>query len=131
MDRRRFVLLVAGLAAPGAALAAGGEKKKSGGGSYVPIQTLIASTTRSPSRRGVLTVDCGLDVPDEALRLRATQSAPRLRAAFVQTVQAYAAGLAPGALPNADYLATTLQRQTDAVLGKPGAKLLLGVILVN
>ncbi|MFN9928245.1 MAG: Tat pathway signal protein [Phenylobacterium sp.] len=131
MDRRHLLLVLAGLAAPGAAMAAGGEKTKSGGGSYVPIQTLIASTTRSPSRRGVLTVDCGLDVPDEALRLRATQSAPRLRAAFVQTLQAYAAGLAPGAVPNVDYLASTLQRQTDAILGKPGAKLLLGVILVN
>lgn len=131
MDRRRLMFVLAGLAAPGAAWAAGGDKKKSGGGSYVPIQTLMGSTTGTPSRRGVLSVDCGLDVPDEALRLRAAQSAPRLRAAYLQTIQTYAAGLAPGALPNAEYLASALQRQTDAILGKPGAKLLLGVILVN
>jgi len=43
----------------------------------------------------------------------------------------YAAGLPPGAPPNADYLGSSLQRQTDSTLGRPGARLLLGSILVN
>jgi hypothetical protein len=46
-------------------------------------------------------------------------------------VQSYAAGLASGALPNADYLGQTMQRQTDAILGRPGAKVLLGAIIAN
>lgn len=133
MDRRLFLRL-AGFAAtafaPGAALA-WEEKKKSGGGSYVPMQTLLGTTIRSGGGRGVLSVDCGLDVPDPALRTLAEQSVPRLRAAYVQTVQAYAAGLASGALPNADYIAQQLQRQTDAVLGRRGARVLLGAIIVN
>ena len=79
----------------------------------------------------MLSVDCGLDVPDAALRTRAEQSVPRLRAAYVQTIQAYAAGLGPTALPNADYIGTTLQRQTDQILGRPGAKVLLGAIIAN
>ena len=131
MDRRRFLSLIALAAAPAIAYASGGEKKKSGGGSYVPVQTLLGTTLRASGRRGVLSVDCGLDVPDAALRTRAEQSEPRLRAAYVQTVQSYAAGLAPGALPNADYIGQTLQRQTDAILGKPGARVLLGAIIVN
>lgn len=136
MDRRLFLSLVAlvgPLAAiwPAAALAASAEKKKSGGGSYVPVQTLLGTTLRASGRRGVLSVDCGLDVPDEALRTRAEQSVPRLRAAYVQTIQSYAAGLPSGALPNAEYIAQSLQRQTDAILGRPGARVLLGAIIVN
>ncbi|MBL8771718.1 MAG: Tat pathway signal protein [Phenylobacterium sp.] len=131
MERRRLLsLAAASTLIPALALAAE-DKKKSGGGSYLPLQTLLGTTIRSSGRRGVLAVDCGLDVPDPALRLRAEQSAPRLRAAYVQSVQAYAAGLAPGALPNADYLAQQLQRHTDAILGRPGARVLLGAIVVN
>lgn len=131
MDRRRLLFTALVAAAAPAVAVASEEKKKSGGGSYVQIPTLLGATNRGSSRHGVMSVDCGLDVPDEALRTRVQQSIPRLRAAFVQTVQTYAAGLGEGAMPNADYLAQTLQRQTDTVLGKPGARLLLGSIVVN
>jgi hypothetical protein len=131
MDRRLFLTWIALTAAPTLALASGADKKKSGGGSYVPIQTLLGTTVRGGGHRGVLSVDCGLDIPNDALRTRAEQSAPRLRAAYVQTIQAYAAGLSPGALPNADYISQALQRQTDAILGRPGARVLLGAIIVN
>ena len=135
MDRR---LLIAALVAPLAALAStralangGGEKKKSGGGAYLAIATLLGTTVRANGSRGVLSVDCGLDVPDTGLRTLADQSVPRLRAAYLQIIQSYAAGLPSGALPNADYIAQALQRQTDATLGRPGAKLLLGAIIAN
>ena len=49
----------------------------------------------------------------------------------MQTVVIYAAGLPFRAEPNADYLARTLQRQTDQILGRPGARFLVGAILVN
>lgn len=133
MDRRLFLTLIGlGAAAPPMARASGGgEKKKAGGDTYLPMQTLLGSTFRADGRRGVLSVDCGLDVPDAALRDRAEASIPRLRAAFFQIVQAYAAGLPTGALPNADYIGATLQRQTDAILGRSGARVLLGAIVVN
>lgn len=132
MNRRRF-LMFSGLAAavPAAALAADAEKKRSGGANYLQVQTLLGSTVRSGGRRGVLSVDCGLDVPDAALRTRAEQSIPRLRAAYLQIVQTYAAGLSPTALPNAEYILAALQRQTDATLGRPGARVLLGAIIAN
>jgi hypothetical protein len=133
--RRRALLAFLAAAVPAVAAASGkkegGEKKRAGGSTYLVIPTLAATTNKGGGRRGVFTVECGLDVPDEKLRTRAEQSLPRLRAAYVQTVQAYAAGLAPATAPNADFLAQTLQRQTDQILGKPGAKFLLGAMLVS
>ena len=132
MDHRLFLTLIALAAAPAAALAnEGGDKKATGTDTYIAMKTLLGTTLQANGNRGVLSVDCGLDVPDPTLRARAHQSIPRLRAAYVQTVQAYAAGLGAGSLPNADYLSQTLQRQTDSVLGRPGAKLLLGAIIAN
>jgi len=107
------------------------KKKKSGGPNYIPLDTLTGATNRPGGRRGVMTVDCGLDVPDAKLRQRATISLPRLRAAYVQVVLIYAAGLPPGAAPNVDFIARELQRQTDLVLGQRGARVLLGAVVVN
>jgi hypothetical protein len=107
------------------------KKKKSGGVDYIPIETLTGATNKVGGRRGVLTVECGLSVPDQKLRDRAVLSLPRLRAAYVQVVLIYAAGLPSGAPPNADFIVTALQRQTDLVLGRPGARLLIGAIVAN
>jgi hypothetical protein len=135
MDRRAL-LVVASLAALPVSVGPAGEawaeeKKKTGGGSYLQINTLNGTTFRANGARGVLSVDCGLDVPDPTLHKLADQSIPRLRAAYLQTIQAYAAGLQAGMLPNADYVAAALQRTTDQTLGRAGAKVLLGAIVVN
>jgi len=131
MKRRQILALALLAIAPTGAFGSEEKKKKSGGASFLPIDAMVASTNKPGGRRGVLTVECGLDVTDAALRTRADASIPRLRAAYLQTIIAYAAGLSPGAEPNADFIARALQRQTDAVLGRPGAKLLLGAILVS
>jgi hypothetical protein len=129
--RRRFLLALAALALLPAAARAGEDKKKAGGESYVPIETLTAYLSSYAGRRGIMTVDCGLDIPDEALRERAELVLPRLRAAFVQQVQIYAGGLPAGAPPNPDFLARNLQRSADQVLGRRGARVLMGAIMVN
>jgi hypothetical protein len=131
---RRLLLTAAALAAlPAMAQASGGggETKTTGSGSYLAMDTLLGTMIRASGQRAVLSVDCGIDVPDPALHKLADQSLPRLRAAYVQTIQAYAAGLSQGALPNAEYIGQTLQRQTDTILGRPGAKVLLGAIIAN
>jgi hypothetical protein len=131
---RRFLLaqIVLAAALAGPALAGEGkDKKKAGGDSYIPVQTLTAFTVKPGGRRGVLTVDCGLDIADAALRARAELLLPRLRASFVQSVQIYAGGLPSGYPPNVDFLARTLQRSTDQILGKPGARLLVGAVIVT
>ena len=130
---RRALLGLILAAVPAVALAAsGGEdpKKRSGGSNYLVVAPLLGTTIKG-SRRGVLSVECGLDVQDEKLRERTRASMPRLRAAYAQIVQTYAAGLPAGAPPNVDFLARNMQHQTDAVLGRPGAKLLLGAVVVN
>jgi hypothetical protein len=130
-----FLALPAAAAAPLAALAAPdpsqNQRKKGGGVSYIAFPTLTATIFRADGQRGVLTVEAGVDIADPTLRARANLSVPRLRAAYVQMLQTYAAGLAPGAPPDADYIARSLQAQTDRVLGRRGAKLLLGSILIN
>jgi len=132
MDRRRLLLAALALAAPAAVRAESGEKKKkSGGTSYIQMETVTATLIRSDGRRGVLTVETGLDVPDPALHNKALQLLPRIRAAYVQSVQIYASGLPSATAPNADYIARELQRQTNLVMGGTGARLLLGTILVN
>jgi hypothetical protein len=132
MNRRLFLMFaVPALLAPAAALGQEAQKKKGGGITFVQLQTLTATVIKSDGRRGVLTVDAGVDVPDAGLRAKVNLVLPRLRAAYVQVLQSYVYSLNPGAPPDPDYLSMTLQRETDRVLGQPGAKLLLGAMLVN
>jgi hypothetical protein len=132
MNRRALLPLVLALAAAPALTHAEEERKKKGGGaSYIQLDTLIATTTRLDGRRGVMTVEVGVDVADAALHARAAQSTPLLHANYAEVVRIYAAGLPPGSLPNVDYLARELQRETDTTLGRPGARLLLGAVLIN
>ena len=134
MDRRALFGL-----APAAvgllALAATPARASSGGGSpstnsYVRMATVTATTVRPDGRRGVMTVETGIDVPDAALRGRAEQDAPRLRAAYNAVVQRAASALLPGAVPDVNRLSRELQAATNATLGRRGATLLLGTVMV-
>lgn len=135
--RRRALLafpvlaLTLGAASTPALASEGGEKKPATVSPYVRIPILTATIRQRGGKRGVITVETGLDVSDPKLRALAETSIPRLRAAYFQALQTYANGLAPGAPPNPDFLARELQRETDQLLGRPGAKLLLGSILMN
>lgn len=130
---RRHLLLAAPLALlPLPALADDKEEKKKGGGlTFIQIQTMNANFRRRSGAMGIITMETGLDIPDEGLRKLANESVPRLRAAYAQFLATYAGNLANGAAPNADYMAAELQRQTDQVLGRPGAKFLIGSIILN
>ena len=131
MQRRHAIALFAVLASPGLLAAGAKEEKPAASGSYVILNSLNATIRRSNGRRGVLTVQAGLDVPDAKLRTKVESVLPRVRAALVQTVQTYATGMTPGAPPNGDALSQALQRETDRVIGQKGAKVLLGTMLIN
>jgi hypothetical protein len=133
LGRRQICgLLVTGfLGASGPAIADDETKKRVGGVTYLELQTLTATVVRAIGRRGVLTVEAGLDIPNPGLRARALLNTPRLRAAYIQRLEVYAAGLAPEAPPDLDYLSRVLQSDTDRVLGRQGARFLLGAVLVN
>src|SRR5271170_2459260 len=115
MQRRRLFLLGALAVLPSLAMAQEKQRKKGGGASFLQINTLTGTIIHPDGRRGVMTVEAGVDVPDPSLYARADASMPRLRAAYAEVVMTYAAGLPPYAVPNADYLARELQRQTDLV----------------
>jgi hypothetical protein len=132
MLRRHLTLALIVLALAGPALAAEKtEKKKGGGESFIQLPTLTATVLRNDGGRGVMTVEVGIDVPDAGLRKRAQSSIPLLRDAFVREMLTYAPSVSSGHVPNPDIISTQLQRATDQTLGRPGAKVLLGTVLVN
>ena len=102
LSRRALCSCLLAVAIPGVAVAEGAQKKKGGGLSYVQFDTLTATIIRPDGRRGVMTVDIGIDAPDSGLHSKVILWQPRLRAAFVQWIVSYAAGLSPGAPPNAE-----------------------------
>ena len=127
---KRRALLVAPLAlAATPALASGGGGGGTAGG-YVRYPTVTATTLRSDGRRGVMTVETGVDAPTAALKLRAEQSQPRMRAVFNILVQREANTLLPGGVPNIERLAAQLQSATNIILGQRGARLLLGTVMI-
>ena len=98
--------------------------------SYLRLPTVTATVIRSGGRRGVMTVETGVDTPDAALRARVAQSAPRLRAAYASAVQQFAHTLLPGAAPDVERLVAQLQAATNTVMGRAGARLLIGTVMV-
>ncbi|MDY6924649.1 MAG: Tat pathway signal protein [Pseudomonadota bacterium] len=130
MDRRALLGLAAVAASAAAGSAAAGDAKGAPEASYLPLPTVTANVRRAGGGRGVMTVEVGLDTPDVALRTRVGQSAPRLRAAYAAVVQQAANGLLPGAPPDVERLIAQLQAATNTTLGRAGARLLIGTVMV-
>lgn len=129
MDRRALL----GLAAVALSTPAKASSPSGGGAasaeSYFRLPIVTASLIYPNGRRGVLSIETGLDVPDAALRTRAQQSQPRVRAALNAAAQQFANGLRPGMAPNIDQLSAALQTAANTALGRPGARLLLGTVM--
>ena len=107
-----------------------GEAAAAAQASYLRLPTITANVIRSGGRRGVMTVETGVDTPDAALRVRVAQSAPRLRAAYAAVVQQSANTLLPGTPPDVERLVAQLQTATNRVIGRAGARLLIGTVMV-
>lgn len=139
MRRHRLLSLVlvaalAGgpLAMPSTAFAGhgGGEEKKAPP-TYFQMDPINAVVLRRDGRRGVMTVEAGIAAKDPKVMARAQASTPRLRAAFSQVLMVYAAGLRGGIAPDMDYVGRELQKACDQVMGQPGAKVLMGSVLLS
>ena len=135
MFNRRALILALSLTAacPAAALASGKEKKEeTDGGSepYIELPTLTATAIRAGGRRGVLTVQATLNIPDPVKRAKATKLLPRLMDAYVTALQAWAYQMIPGSTPNIDLMSRAMQQATDRVMG-PGARVLLGGVMIT
>ena len=134
MDRRQLLLTAltasVGLCAPLQAAMASEKKSEAGNASFVALSPATGVIPRRDGRRSTLTVEIGIDVPDRELRERAVLSRPRLTAAHNEVVRTAARSLLPGRVPDIEALGRSLQTATDAVLGRPGATLLLGSVIV-
>jgi hypothetical protein len=132
MERRALLglaLVATAAASTPARASSGGAAAPPSADTYFRLPVITASILRADGRRGVFSVEAGVDVPDAALRTRAQQSAPRLRAAYNIAAQRFANGLRPGAVPNIDQLVAELQTATNTTLGRPGARVLLGTVM--
>jgi flagellar basal body-associated protein FliL len=131
MERRALLglaaLATAAAATPAAASGGGGGSSQA---TYLGLPTVTGNVRRPGGALGIMTVEVGVDTPDAALRARVAQSAPRLRAAYAQVVQQQAAALLPGAAPDVERLVTALQGATNTVMGRAGARLLIGTVMV-
>ena len=122
------LLFVAALAG-----AAHGEeaKKKGGGPGFTQVPMLTVFTGASSARHGTLTVDMGLYTDDPKLAEQIKLYLPRLTDAYISRLQAYAANLNSRSLADTDLISKQLQGDTDRILGRTGARVLLGSVLLN
>jgi len=99
MDRRLLIATAIAILIPPTALAAGGGAKKiSGSESYIQIEPVLGTRILSSGRRGVLAIECGLDVKDPALRARSSRSpafGPPMRRPCSPMPQAWGRNLCP------------------------------------
>ena len=107
------------------------DKKDEGSTRFIEVPILTVNILRSNYSRGKVEISLGLDVPNPDLFQRAQESLPRLRAAYVQTLLTYMYDLAPGTPPDIGRLTLALQRATDKALGRAGARVLLGSVVVS
>lgn len=133
MKRRNMMLAVLGACVMPTVAQAGpkadGDKPAAGGQLPMPLAT--ATVLRSHGRRGIMSVESTLVIDDGALLERAKLSMPRLNAAFNEAVRVEGTRLRAGALPDLAMLTTALQRAADTVLGRSGARVLLGTVMVT
>lgn len=130
MDRRTLFGLAAVAASTAAVPAWASDGGGGGGEPYTRLPTLTANIGGAGPRRGVMTVEAGIDCADAALRSRVAQSVPRLRAAYAAVLQRMAAETPPGSPPDVERLVALLQAATDTALGRRGARLLIGTVMV-
>lgn len=106
-------------------------KRITGSDKYVPTFGLRASIARGFKVHGVISVDAGLDVPDAAVRKTCEALRPRLTSSMRDAILTYASlTYVVGEKPDADILASRLQKAVDGVLGKNQARVALASVIV-
>lgn len=100
--------------------------------SYMPLPPLTATVQAQRRARGLLQIEAGLEVEDAELRRRIDRLMPRLRNAYVSALTMYTGMYYQyGDVPDADRIAAMLQEATDMTLGREGAEVLLGMIIIH
>ncbi len=127
------LLAVAVALFPSASALAGAKPADHRGGtiSYVHLPGLTTNVLRANGRWGVVTIEAGLDIQDEKLRLRVQHSIPLLMDGYTRALAGIGPSVRAGAQPDLDRVSTTLQGVTNRVLGRTGAVFLVGSVIVN
>ena len=100
--------------------------------SWVMVDPFTISVIQDGALRGTFTVNFGMDVPDATLRDKAETMMPRLRDAWLRSLNLYAAtSLRPKRQADIAELSARIQQTADDVLGKPGAKVLMAQAVVD
>ena len=98
---------------------------------YVHLPGLTTNVLRSNGKWGVVTIEAGLDIQDEKLRIRVQKSIPVLMDSYTRAMAGIGPGVHPGSEPDLDLVSRSLQGVTNRVLGRPGAIFLVGSVIVN
>ena len=102
------------------------QRKTTQSESFIAIDPMYATILEGSKPRGLLMIELGLDVPDEAMRARVSHALPALRDAYVRSLMAYgAAAVRAWRQPSVDDIADRMQTITDRLMGGPGAKVLM------
>jgi len=100
--------------------------------SWVMVDPFSISVIQDGAVRGTFTVNFGMDVKDDTLREKAETMMPRLRDAWLRSLNLYAAtSLRPKRQADIAELSSRIQQTADEVLGKPGAKVLMAQAVVD
>lgn len=133
------ILFISGLIAPALAAGSGGGAKADAkkpavhkitqSQSYVTIDPIYTTIMDGDSPQGLLMVGVGLDIPNADLRDETVANMPALRDAYVRSLMAYSAtSVRYWRQPDVADMADRLQRVTDRMVGRPGARLLLAQV---
>ncbi len=100
--------------------------------SWVMVDPFTISVIQEGEVKGTFTVNFGMDVPDDTLREKAETLMPRLRDAWVRSLNLYAStALRPHRQADIAELSARIQQTADNVLGKPGARVLMAQAVVD
>ena len=95
--------------------------------SWVAVDPFTVAIIQEGRIRGRFSVSFGMDVPDDDLRAKSEALMPRLRDAWLNDINLYAATtLRPKRAADVAAISILLQGIADRVLGKAGSKVLLG-----
>ncbi|MBV8978029.1 MAG: hypothetical protein JO261_06945 [Alphaproteobacteria bacterium] len=136
MRRTLFLTTLCLLAIAPAALAGDAKKaavhKVTQSKSYLMVDPIYATIVTGERPIGLLMVGIGIDVPDDALRKEADTAMPVLRDGYVRNMTIFAAtAVRPSEQPDVGSIAARLQRVTDRILGRKGARVLLAQVAMR